>query len=158
MQRPSMALLVATISLLGTSGCSWLSESPPEPSTPMAVDTEAPYVAATDDAGATTLLEQEHTGSHVVELPVAGDHPVLHVGGDCGEEHAGQSVTIGIGDDRSVWQMQFTVPCAGSGGGASVSYPAEELPGAPTRLYVTTGDDVHHAVRVWGSHSPTVVS
>ncbi|MCZ2839018.1 hypothetical protein [Modestobacter sp. VKM Ac-2985] len=157
MRRQQAALLVTSILLLGTSACSWFSEAAPGPSTPGAVYTGAPYVAPPDDAGATVLLEQEHTGSHVFDLPTGGDHPALHVGGDCGEEHAGQSLTIGIGDDRSVWQMQFTVPCAGAGGGASVSYPAAELPGAPTRLYVTTGDDVHHAVRVWGSDSPVVV-
>ena len=150
MPRQSAALVIGTVFLLGTSACSWLSESP--------TDTEAPYVASTGDAGATTLLEQEHAGSHVFELPTDGDHPALHVGGDCGEEHASQSLTIGIGDDRSVWQMQFTVPCAGGGGGASLSYPTEELPTAPTRLYVTTGDAVHYAVRVWGSDSATVGS
>ncbi|MEZ0493120.1 hypothetical protein AB2L28_12835 [Kineococcus sp. TBRC 1896] len=105
--------------------------------------------------GDTALLTQVHTGSHVFELPEGIDYSVLSAGADCGEEQTGGSVTIGLGDDRFVWPAQSNVPCGGVGGGALTSYPTEQLPGTPTRLYVLTGDDVEYAVGVWGSTSPS---
>ncbi|WP_432545661.1 hypothetical protein [Kineococcus sp. SYSU DK004] len=168
MRAHRTATVLGALALLGATSCT--STGAEDPAAPpaqgetslVAYWQENPGLAPAPVVGATALLDGSGTGFTVLDLPGTGDHPTLTMGLSCrdaGDREEGEDpdeVTVGLGDERFVFEQQFRGGCGGpeDSGGVTNTFPADGLQQEPTRLWVLAGEGVRWSVGVWGSDTP----